>query len=40
MSNKFVLNLHDKNGNCLSVLADQAILNKIFDNKNPFLLKK
>lgn len=30
MTQKFVLNIHDKNGNCVLLLVDEVLLSKIF----------
>lgn len=40
MIDKTVVNIYDQNGNCITFLADQTALYKIFDVKNPLVLKK
>ena len=40
MIDKTVVNIYDQNGNCITFLADQTALYKIFDVKNLLVLKK
>lgn len=41
MIDKTVVNIHDQNGNCITFLADQAVLlDKILDVKNLLVSKK